>query len=1620
MSHYYHKKFSLALLVLLPLAGHASDDQETLRSPAVVETHMLSRAIHFSHNQNTADSSAQNVTTSAANIDSPGGTNSNLEPYQAKSIIPKLKVNESVTPDTTDLLGEKIDLNTGSVSFHQTDIRLPGNSALEVAIRRVYRGNYWQFQNSAEFGDWKLSIPNISTTLMTGPGYISGAWGQGQECSGSLNPGPFYAGGTMLESYQYWNGDSLNVPGQINEKLLTPSSHLLTSSEVGIYRRVTKSNWRISCFDRYDENNVVVGEGFRAEAPNGDIYTFDQLRLVEAKPSGNKRWGGVVKYNAFMLVSKVVDRFGNWVRYHYDDGYLTRITANDGRTITLEYNDPSYPHLVTAVTANNREWEYNYVNEYSDRQLRNVILPNGQSWTYTLAPISKHEPNPGNESLLFCGRTPDSSQYKGTIIHPNGMTGEFYVQEVIHGETNVLHYPNQWGNIPECFSTMSLVSKSLSGDGLDTELTWHYDYSQNIGTFSTDTTASSEARLKHDNLPYGVDAVNNKTTTITAPDGSKSRYFYNRDWSSASEGSLTAVQNFDTDGFSLLKSKILDYQKSPSIGSTHMNSSKTNSRPHRYRLDLVSENIVTTHSDGETHYLTEYSDYNLYGKPGLKKESGPSGTKYTKYEFINDRANWTLNLPTKVSISANGSSYSPIREKTYKSLSQSNEGVSYDVLVPHQNKVYGTWRSRYSSYHSNGNVKEIEYNQPLIKSDGQTFSSEFRYKVLSAYHRGQPQHITVPSRYSSSDTMSASRVVDDNGWVTNVTDFNGNSYGYGYDVLGRLLFIDLPNDANQWLDTYFQWSDEPGFATTRTAMRCELNSARTGCGGSVTSSSELRFDALMRNILTIKTDRTTNNQRYQRKMFDAYNQETFVSHWSDYRMEKNGLSFEYDGLNRMIKEKQSGLDGKFIDYLSDNTMRRTDGEGNVTRTRYRAFGSPSYEQAVVIDSPENVRTELSVNIFGDITAITQSGPLTASQTEYRAYDESHNLCKVSRPDVGVSVYTHNALGEPTSRAEGVASASVNSCISSGADDKRIQQVADNVGDVWQVDYPEEGAFPSPDKVYKRDNNGNLQRLETGSVVQTYSFNSLGQPTAESLAVNSRHYTVQYGYNRQGDTSYFTYPDGYQVHFGPNGFGEPTGSRRVKSGEPDYIFADEASYYPNGMLSGFTYGNGLVHEMTLDTARQVPTRLNDSGDNATALDYQFGYDDNLNIVYQHNLVNSDYTLTQLAYDGLDRLLFVNGGAGVGTSELTYDGLGNIRSYHQSLSDRELNYHYSDSTNRLSAVDGAGSAYDAFTYDARGNVTDNGTRSFTYNRANQLVQSGDIRYRYDGHNRRVMETRNGSHRYSFYRLDGTLVYRETEAGSINYVYLGDKLIAKDGYIPEDSGTQHYQPFGESIEGAVDDVGYTGHRFDADTGLVYMQARYYDPVIGRFYSNDPKGTASFLSEGKIQGFNRYAYAANNPYKYVDPDGRDYEETFLSLKVPFVGAVDVGTVGFKPNASGQGNTTSGLFVRFSTSASNVDSDVTKGVIKQKGAIAGLTFGKGAGSNTDQNFDDPSASLDVGVGVGTVSIGDASSSESSATVEIGPSLGADATVSKSFTLTGNDVKQAAQEVKSKIEELIR
>ena len=112
----------------------------------------------------------------------------------------------------------------------------------------------------------------------------------------------------------------------------------------------------------------------------------------------------------------------------------------------------------------------------------------------------------------------------------------------------------------------------------------------------------------------------------------------------------------------------------------------------------------------------------------------------------------------------------------------------------------------------------------------------------------------------------------------------------------------------------------------------------------------------------------------------------------------------------------------------------------------------------------------------------------------------------------------------------------------------------------------------------------------------------------------------------------------------------------------------------------------------------------------------------------------------------------------------------------------------------------------------------------------------------------------------------------AETITYIHwdaLGSPVAATDeaGHV---IWREAYRPYGQRINheagAATDSRWYTGHPQDADTGLVYAGARYYDPTIGRFLAPDPVP----FQEDNLQSFNRYAYGENNPYKYVDPDGR------------------------------------------------------------------------------------------------------------------------------------------------------
>lgn len=73
------------------------------------------------------------------------------------------------------------------------------------------------------------------------------------------------------------------------------------------------------------------------------------------------------------------------------------------------------------------------------------------------------------------------------------------------------------------------------------------------------------------------------------------------------------------------------------------------------------------------------------------------------------------------------------------------------------------------------------------------------------------------------------------------------------------------------------------------------------------------------------------------------------------------------------------------------------------------------------------------------------------------------------------------------------------------------------------------------------------------------------------------------------------------------------------------------------------------------------------------------------------------------------------------------------------------------------------------------------------------------------------------------------------------------------------------------------FAGHVEDRQTGLIYMGARYYDPVLGVFLSLDP----AEIKPEQTQTFARFAYANHNPYRYVDPDGRESQEIERSAMI-------------------------------------------------------------------------------------------------------------------------------------------
>lgn len=606
-----------------------------------------------------------------------------------------------------------------------------------------------------------------------------------------------------------------------------------------------------------------------------------------------------------------------------------------------------------------------------------------------------------------------------------------------------------------------------------------------------------------------------------------------------------------------------------------------------------------------------------------------------------------------------------------------------------------------------------------------------------------------------------------------------------------------------------------------------------------------------------------------------------------------GTTFVYDALGRSIGTSSDSELGPLLTattYLPGNRTARFNARGNVTTTTYQAYETPGEELAVRVAEPEGRTTHIARDRFGSILSIARDVGAGSIERHY-VYDTHHRLCKSVEPESGTTAMGYDQAGRVLWMATGLDLPSLQSCDagigqSSPRSVTRSYDVNGRLAGISSPDgYGNQTFSYSPDGLLidaSASNGGS-----TGTAVTRMSYNSRRMISSETSSLPGKDdWTVSYGYDRSGALASQMLASGVELRYLPDALGRP---RHIVD-QHGRIFASAVEHGANGRISGFIYGNGIVHRM-VQNVRQIPARISAG----FALDLEYAYDENANVASILDHIQGPAADRRMTYDDADRL---------STVQLQLPGMDQRFAYDQAdnlvrieTAGRPTRHHYFDVRHRLANVrDDAGATIVGLAYDPAGNLAKKNGIDYSFDLQNRLRYLGAASsYGYDAHGRRVtLQAASGypDDRYMYLSsgeisrgLDGksggltdniylegssiaSIRTAENGAETIEFHH-GDALGTRASSTLSGGGLlrrSNYSAYGQGDQPASGAIGYTGHVEDADSGLIYMQQRYYDAEIGAFLSVDSV-TPHALSG---RGFNRYWYADGNPYRFTDPDGR------------------------------------------------------------------------------------------------------------------------------------------------------
>ena len=692
-------------------------------------------------------------------------------------------------------------------------------------------------------------------------------------------------------------------------------------------------------------------------------------------------------------------------------------------------------------------------------------------------------------------------------------------------------------------------------------------------------------------------------------------------------------------------------------------------------------------------------------------------------------------------------------------------------------------------------------------------------------------------------------------------------------------------EENECSNTIWQIEENTGKYKIKNSINSNFTISCDGNNVLLNSSNENNEFYLEKNdnnSYYIKYYEHVNNEEYVVKFLTANNNNTLE--FKTYESNNNNNEFYIEYVDDIFIENNGeySSNGKYIDTVTKSSLRKT---------KYNINPSTGLISSVIM--PGGIETFYTYNNKKQITSLSQ-GNITITYN----YNSNNMLSEIVQSNKSYNLSYDNFLN--------VTSIKINNSITLVSNEyenyngnliKNTYGNGNEVSFVYDI-YDRISQKIKNNKIftYQYDNNGNLFKIITNNNIKKYFYDKANRV----YMFKNNQFSVNYSYNSENEIIQKVFKYNNNSHNCSSIFDE----EKLLNMSLDN---DTITYgYDNlNRVISKNIGNYIQYEKTfISNGRRTTNMIQDFIVNNDVYKYEYDSFGNIYNIYLNNVLIKKYL-----YDSYNELISEYNYDNNTIINYSYDLYGNITQkniYNLSNNNIIKSYTYLYGNNnwqdQLTSFDGS-----MITYDNIGNMLSFEGKNLSWANGNELINILDntnnisADYEYDDEGIRIKKIINNVP-IDYYSINNNIIYEDRNGTIIYYLYDAEGLIGFQynnqryyyvknmqddiiGIIDEsgnrvttyyydswgnilgmkDSNNNDILPSNTSHIANINPFRYRSYYYDQETGLYYLNHRYYSPKLGRFISPD----MIIGSNKDIFSNNLYCYVSNNPINNIDSNG-------------------------------------------------------------------------------------------------------------------------------------------------------